>query len=188
MKISLFKKCTTFLFLLLTKTVLYSQSKPEKVDERFIVWSNTELLTWNDFKRKSPKHNEKRALSHVGLKLIPVYSNNKFHKFYVIPFFDKTNSTTSVYNSNVLEHEQYHFHIAELFARKIRLQITLLKLKKKLTSKDYTNVFIGYNTDFNNYQIKYDNETNHGMRLGEQKLWQKKIALELELTKLYRTQ
>jgi len=75
----------------------------------------------------------------------------------------------------VLSHEQLHFDITELFARKFRERLKTVKndtdIKKKVRK-----IFAEINRELNTFQNKYDRETNYSRNIPEQLLWNEKIA------------
>jgi hypothetical protein len=78
-----------------------------------------------------------------------------------------------VVNNFLLQHELYHFHIAELFARKIR---KALQRNEHYPSGDIINTTIStYKTLEQNMQREYDDQTYHGFILKQQKQWQHKV-------------
>lgn len=86
----------------------------------------------------------------------------------------------------VMSHEQVHFDITELYARKLR------KLLSQKLFADYADahsktdsLFKIIDSELDIYQDKYDDETDHSLKTPEQRLWSKKITKQLEELKDY---
>ena len=87
-------------------------------------------------------------------------------------------SRSYVYNENLvskslLEHELYHFHITEVFAREIRKQLS--EMKKVPTTAEVRRIVDAQKNAERTMQIDYDYETYHSYVLKKQKAWQGKI-------------
>ncbi|MEJ6981581.1 hypothetical protein WG906_14030 [Pedobacter sp. P351] len=75
-----------------------------------------------------------------------------------------------------LEHEQLHFDITELFARKIR---KVIQQKGPMFPRDAQKLFTIYLEELEAWQDTFDNETEHGIKTEEQLRW--KILLSNQL-------
>jgi len=87
-----------------------------------IYWTEDYKLTWNDFKGQ-PDYNVETisALSSSGLMHAKGCKNNKLD-YEILSYFEKRESWVKVeaYTDHHLKHEQIHFDITELYARKLR--------------------------------------------------------------------
>ena len=184
------KRCHKKIYLifgvLLFNGFLYSQTQPIIDKESIIIWSEFQPLTWKDFRSNNLTLKEDLAISYVGMMFIPIKESKTNYKYEVLSIFNRDKSKSNVMNRKVLNHEQFHFHIVEIHARKVRRQIELNKNDKKLKLKDYEAVFDRYEKELIVFQKKYDKETKHGTRNLYQKKWEEKILLELKLLKLYK--
>src|SRR5690242_9054287 len=87
-----------------------------------IHWRPTYQLKWNDFKAAPDKSAPFAAQTDCSISYAYTFQNNVF-SVSVISYFNRNrswakNKTTS--DSSLLKHEQGHFNINELFARKMR--------------------------------------------------------------------
>lgn len=94
-------------------------------------------------------------------------------------------SRSYVFNENIadhflLQHELYHFHITEYFARRIRC--ALKKLNSIPPENEIKSIILHYKDLENSMQSEYDYSTYHGYILKEQKQWQLKVDSLLTLT------
>lgn len=79
----------------------------------------------------------------------------------------------------VLEHEQLHFDICELFGRKLYKEVLALRDNGKLSKRSIKHIESKLEKQYSDYQDLYDKETDHSTNGGEQRKWNKKIKLEL---------
>ncbi|WP_299435946.1 DUF922 domain-containing protein [uncultured Maribacter sp.] len=150
-----------------------------------ILWKAQDKLTWKDFRGRVPVPSRAAATTASGFTY--KYSAQRIRgelkvSFAVSTYFypEKSWYNPSLCDSIILSHEQLHFDISELYAR---------KLKKKLDSKTFTHgslkkeVKFIYNAvmkELNDYQNLYDKETNFSRDLEEQLRWNKKIREALK--------
>jgi len=82
-------------------------------------------------------------------------------------------------------HEQGHFDIAELFARKLRKAFAEYKFNAQTVGKDIDKLFILNKQERTERDVLYDKETNHSQNKQQQVLWNKKIKSELDNLKKF---
>jgi hypothetical protein len=155
----------------------------ERKNEDYIPWNSGKKLSWDDFKMDSPSNTRDAALTttFVGFS----FSRTRD----VITFdieckFQKSRSWGRLKTDYILNHEQGHFDIAEIFARKLNKEITLFLAKSKQheeLNKIYTKVM----NEKRDTQQEYDEETNHSINKGQQAAWDKKIEEMLDELKEY---
>lgn len=158
-----------------------------------ISWREDLKLKWENF--QSPingrTHSDVVAYTHCGWEYSVIKSSNPKAaiEFNIETIFneDKSWKDTKRINDYVLLHEQKHFDIAEIFARKLRKEV-----KEKIkTSSDYDKYFKGiYNkisNDYKNFQIAYDKATDHGINKEKQAEYNELISSELENLKNFKT-
>ena len=87
--------------------------------------------------------------------LIRSYFNNEIHSYTIIPTFNRYYSyCKNKKNSNLLEQEQMHFDIQEVFARKLRIQFQLLK-RDNACDISYQELFNEYGILLKKHQYKF---------------------------------
>ncbi|MDN5396235.1 MAG: DUF922 domain-containing protein [Chryseobacterium sp.] len=172
------------LFCLLALNVLSGQK---------IIWQEDRKLVWDNF--KSPVNRKGNpdvvAYTHCGWEYSVVKSSNPKSpvKIVITTIFneDKSWKDTKRINDYILLHEQKHFDIAELFARKFRKEVE----EKIKTSGDYDKNFKAiYSTiikDYKNFQMSYDKITEHGMNKEKQAEYNALITEEIDHLKSYKT-
>jgi len=87
-----------------------------------------------------------------------------------------------VKNEEVLNHEQLHFDITEVFARKLYGEAALLKDEPGDIPAKAKELFNRINSECEKMQEQYDDETQHGTVIDRQTAWNKKVN---ELLKQY---
>ncbi|MDR2234895.1 MAG: DUF922 domain-containing protein [Chryseobacterium sp.] len=157
-----------------------------------IIWKEDQKLVWANFKSPVNRKNNPSvaAYTHCGWEYSLVKSSNPTTPVAIdiSAIFNEERSWKDVkrINDYILLHEQKHFDIAELFARKLRKEVA----EKIRTSGDYDKYFKGIyqkvSNDYQNFQQLYDRETQHGINEEKQKVYNTRIAEELDNLKSYR--
>ena len=153
-------------------------------DNESIVWSQTHKLTWQDFKAKPKAEIDAVALtvSGISFSFSLTQKNNEDYTYetFVRANFYPEKSWVKVEDSTnyILSHEQLHFDITELYARKLRKRISEYSFTKNIRLELNTiNDDINYELELS--QDQYDTETNHSIIPEMQNKWQNFIKKEL---------
>jgi len=152
-----------------------------------IIWEASKKLTWNDFQGKTDSINFGKAKTSYRIRIIPenvtVDENDNiygYEKMTVQAEFDKNHSwSLAKFDTVVLAHEQLHFDIAELFARKIRKQFHENIIAQKKTYERFWADYKKLWSECSTFQKKLDNETNHGRNKEQNKLWRQLVFEKL---------
>jgi hypothetical protein len=156
-------------------------------EEPILSWNISYRLSWDDFKAKPNKTSSTVAITASGITF--GFSLTQTDRNEVVSF--KTDVHAHFYpeqswykmtlaDNHVLGHEQLHFDITELFARKFRLRISQLKTSnsiKKELKQGHNNIL----KELEQMQNKYDNESDYSRNFEAQANW--KIYVEAELKK-----
>lgn len=150
-----------------------------------IRWSPHYKLKWDDFQGKPDTPSKYGAVSNPILRYSLSASEDSFN-IKVFCFFIKTRSWSIFKNSDtLLLHEQGHFDITELFARKLRKSFSEYKFNYHTVRKDVDNLFNLNKQERVKMDRLYDKETNLSRNGKKQIFWNKKINLELEKLKAF---
>ncbi len=168
---------------------LSGQTVYTKPSNAIISWSSKKELTWNDFQGKIDPNIVANALTSYKIEIIPqnvqVDEQDRIQGYerltVVTHFYKKQSWTTTFHDPIVLKHEQLHFDIAELYARKIRLRFSKLKSKKEARFSEYWNAYNQLWKACRMYQKQFDHETNHGRELQLNIIWEERIKQGLEM-------
>ncbi len=161
-------------FILLAVQLGFAQKtgiKPsiKKLRNDTIVWRADSLLDKDDFKSRSK--GSAMGFTASGIFLYPS-ENSGVLVFYVEAIFVKSKSYITKFSDYVLKHEQLHFDVCELYARKLRQKINEIDFKKvKNVQQVIQNAYAKINTEFSREQEKYDKDTEHGLNAAKQQVW-----------------
>ncbi len=158
-----------------------AQQEPDK-----IFWKENEL-TWEDFIGQPDPSSTYQANTSAGLSYSwGLRSENGITelKYEVLSYFNPDGSWVnpeSSTNEFLLAHEQLHFDIAELHARKLRKKLAEIKIEqlgkdpRAILNKLYENI----NKENAAMQIKYDKESNHSINKEGEYRWRDFIKAEI---------
>lgn len=82
-------------------------------------------------------------------------------------------------------HEQLHFDIAELIARKSRKEISLGEYDKQTFKIQFNSIAKKFLVMLNIEQDLFDQQTNHAMNENKENEWENKVANELKEMEIY---
>jgi hypothetical protein len=167
---------------------IFCSWKGEKTDS--ICWSEERRLIWNDFQDKADTagiYKGKKAITSVYIETL-YYNDAGLPNYRVSNVFEKDRSwTIDTTSSLLLMHEQLHFDISELYARKIRKGIRGLRKQGTKEIAKYNDLINFELAERRNRQKQYDKGTHHGAIDILQREWNLKIKRELDLLKQYAT-
>ncbi len=117
----------------------------ESQEVDFKEWSKEDELVWEDFRKidGNDDANETMFGAVTVVKFDYVFLKNGSLSPPVV-LFDKLQSYARVSDSLLLKHEQIHFDIHEINARKIRKEFIELYGKKEYAKKKYTDILERY--------------------------------------------
>ncbi|WP_140485982.1 hypothetical protein [Flavobacterium sp. GSA192] len=156
-----------------------------KIHENTIEWSKERKLTWFDFKRKPASDNypfgaETSCIFTLKSNTVSLINKPKIKITNSFHCDESWVKTKNLENQSLLEHEQLHFDLSEIYARKLRKIISENKFNSFNLVKESNKLFYEYFDLNKERQILYDKETNHGRDTLEQKKWKKMIETELK--------
>ena len=164
------------LFILLAPSVLTAQHP-----EQYKNWHADTLLSWQDFEGFPPIANPMNAQTRSGIFYEADCQDGSFY-FQVYAVFDRHKSwarSGAGRTDELLAHEQLHFDITELFARKLRRDISELDMPCSYDEEELSAHYKKITTEWKATQKQYDLETNHGKDTKEQKRWRNEVAKQL---------
>ena len=152
-----------------------------------IPWSESYRLQWTDFKGSPNKNSDAVAITASGLtfsfstrttktKLVDYTANVEAH-FYPKQSWCKRGLVDEI----VLAHEQLHFDITELHARKFRKKLDARSFSLDI-KKELNEIQLSINRELKEFQNKYDTESDFSRNTEAQKQWQ--ILVEQQLNNL----
>lgn len=161
--------------------------------EPIITWSDSYKLTWDDFKDEPKENSTAAAITASGITFEYSIKQSVFRvvsfKTKVLACFypEKSWYKPQLANAHILAHEQLHYDITELYARKFRQQLSRLKPSKTLKSE--LNALKEYiNKQLENRQHEYDTQTNYSSNSEVQEQWQELMKNELKKLAAFKSQ
>lgn len=166
------------------------------VKDEFILWQENKKLKIQDFRadnKDTVKVNRQQFLGAISAIRIEYSSfqrnKNSVPNFSIKTYFDPNESWMLLKNDYVLQHEQIHFDLTELYARKMRKSV------ESLRQKNVTNIFI-YRKKIQHWNVMKEKASNqfdadnqdYYIKIGQkilfqknskQEAWKKKVDREL---------
>ena len=148
-------------------------------------WSAARRLRWNDFRGQPPSRGEEGAKTAYALFYAWKCRGEAF-EFRVIAAFRPRLSWVkavivhdSAQSRSALGHEQTHFDLTEMHARKMRQYFNALPDACRKTDQELTAVARRLLQEEKAEQQRYDAETGHGLRAAPQATWTREVARRL---------
>ena len=148
-------------------------------DDNLISWQQNSKLTWDDFKAIPNSSSKYKAFTESEIKTAVAAKNNEAH-ISIKTFFNKNQSWVKDKTDALLAHEQVHFDITELWARKFRQKLQGKTYTFKTFQKELNAISSGIYKESKEMQVAYDEETQHSEIVTAQKKWEQKIKTEIE--------
>jgi predicted secreted Zn-dependent protease len=89
-------------------------------------------------------------------------------------------------NDYILAHEQKHFDLTEVFARKLNKELKEYKFNNATVGDDINRIYQGMVNELTYTQQQYDKETDHSRNPPVQQEWNNRIDSLLEVTAPYK--
>lgn len=164
--------------------ILYLFFQPADIDPVKLQWSETRKLTWADFQGIPNGADDFVASTNSGISFSYSISNKNGDigfKYIILSNFYPEQSwyKPEAASEYILIHEQTHFDISELFARKLRKELDEILIGpdiKQIADKLYSEI----EQQRRAMQLKYDAESNHSKNREGEFYWRAYIADELE--------
>ncbi len=171
--------------LLLNLGCIYCYAQNDLPTDSLIEWQRNRLLKESDFKSKVPKDSKSEASTSARISFSSYTISRGKYGFIIKAYFSPYKSWSRPYmDSIILMHEQFHFNIAELVARKMRACIRGVETNNH-NIKKYTSSIDSTLNELGILNKRYDRETEHGTLVEQQIEWQKKIDDQLRELKEY---
>lgn len=160
-------------------------------DQPVIAWNESYILSWSDFKDNPDNKDRAVAITASGITFgfsikqtetqVVSFTTNVLAHFYQEQSWYKQEKA----NIHILGHEQLHFDITELFARKFRYRISELKVSNSISS-ELKKLHNTIKKELTSMQDAYDAETDFSRNVEQQAKWQAQIAMDLVKLSIYK--
>lgn len=148
-----------------------------------IVWEEGTKLCFDNFQASIPTNIDLEAQSSVSIYRRFWYRGQFLH-FKVFAFFTPNESWIKYKSKTLLEHEQFHFDLAEITARKMRKYLAGLNNSYVVKGFVITNLQNIYN-EYLVLQNKYDKQTKHSLDKKQPQRWEVDISDSLDAMKQF---
>jgi hypothetical protein len=149
-----------------------------------VVWTRDRRLAWSDFQGNAPARAAEGAGSCVGFSVSWECPAGEL-RFGIMATFDPGASWVErgAESPLLLRHEQLHFDLTELFARRLRKQFTDLRdpcQNPGDARQVLDGAVVGAYREWQEAQRRYDAETRRGTDAAVQGGWERRTRRELE--------
>jgi hypothetical protein len=150
-----------------------------------IAWSAARPLRWSDFASSAPKAGDEGALTGYSI-FYGVRCAGETFEFRAVAGFLPHESwvrpqvvADRAMSDRTLRHEQTHFDLTEVFARRLRKAFGDVYEPCRRADADLDALVTQYVRAEKTEQQRYDEETHHGLVAAEQAAWERKTAADL---------
>jgi hypothetical protein len=169
-------------------STFYLTDKPKTEDPKQITWSSNRKLNWDDFQKEADPNDPLHAMASTNIAVSASCRNNVMVYDVKCQFSPNESWTKNKASMDLLQHEQLHFDITELYARQLRQK---LSQQKSLCSGDKNKFKAVVNkvfADWQKAQVRYDNESHHGIDDAKQAAWSQTVATQLDALSAFQLQ
>ncbi|MFL5772387.1 MAG: DUF922 domain-containing protein [Flavisolibacter sp.] len=153
----------------------------ENENEEIIPWSYNQRLDWSDFKCEPKKGTDAVASTSTTLGIAYQVTDGQL-TYDITCNFSKMKSWGLMKTDYILAHEQGHFDITEIFARKLHEALQNYVYNKRTFKKDINDIYHAIVKEKETFQKDYDEETDHSRNRSVQYEWLDKIQKMLDET------
>ena len=164
----------------LSETGLFVNSE----EGEYIPWTPIQRLTWDDFQSEPKMGTDAVASTSTSLGIAYQMVAGKL-SYHISCNFSRIKSWGLMKTDYILAHEQGHFDITEIFARKLNEALLNYDFSRRTFKRDINELYQSIVRQKEEYQNMYDNETDHSRDRKTQYDWLEKIQKLLEETESY---
>lgn len=156
-------------------------TEPNKKDtpnktNTYLNWNSNRKLTWNDFQKEADASDPLHAMTSTNISVQAHCDGNEMKfdvkcQFAVLDSWTKNKSSESL-----LQHEQLHFDITEIYARQLRQKLEQQKSLCTGDKRKFNAVVNKVFADWKKTQERYDAESKHGIDGAKQQQWTENVA------------
>lgn len=161
-----------------------SDSTMRAESKDMIPWEMEKRLVWDDFLCEPKLGTDAVASTSTSLGIAYQLANGEL-KYHITCYFNKEKSWGLMRTDYILAHEQAHFDITEIFARKLNEALQNYKFNRKGYKKDISQIYQSIISQKEEFQRTYDNETDHSRNRKAQYDWLEKIEQLISETQPY---
>lgn len=144
-----------------------------------IPWNRERKLTWDDFMQDPVRGTDAVASTSTSLGLSYQMKNGAL-TWDITCYFQKRKSWGLMKTDYILQHEQGHFDITELYARQLNKALLDYRFDKRTYKQDLNRIYADVVRAKEEFQQLYDGQTDHSRKKGIQRMWSERIEELLE--------
>jgi predicted secreted Zn-dependent protease len=163
------------IFTCLAVCFLYGRAFPQDI----IVWSGDTKLTWADFTGKADSGSPFVAVTVSGIQY-KFRSDSRGMSDSVFAVFYKAESWVKGSTATTLAHEQGHFDITEVYARRMRKRLEEFVPRRGSLARQLESLYEEVERERDVEEDLYDRQTGHGSFAVRQTEWAARIQKELK--------
>ncbi len=164
------------------QTIVLSTSPGDEAE--VIPWAPAARLNWDDFQCEPKRGTDAVASTSTSLGIAYQMVNGKL-TYHISCNFSKAKSWGLMKTEYILAHEQGHFDITEIFARKLNEALQNYEFNHRTFRKDISDIYQSIVAQKEEYQQRYDGETDHSRNRAVQAEWLDRINTLLNDTEAY---
>jgi hypothetical protein len=154
----------------------------DMAEDNAMAWSARRPLVWNDFRAQPPDGGAESARTAHSIHYAWVCRAGGRFEFRATAAFRPNRSWVKPIvvrnpgeNPRVLRHEQTHFDISEVYARRLRQEFSLLSNPCRLDDEELSALARKLLDQERAMQRRYDDETRHSLDVARQLLWEEDV-------------
>ncbi len=161
-----------------------SDSTLRAESQEMIPWELDKRLVWDDFLCEPKVGSDAVASTSTSLGIAYQLSNGEL-RYHITCYFNKEKSWGLMKTDYILAHEQGHFDITEIFARKLNEALQNYKFSKRNYKRDIGQIYQSIVSEKEEFQRNYDAESDHSRNKKTQYDWLERIEKMLAETQPY---
>jgi hypothetical protein len=155
-----------------------------KETDEYLPWFSERKLSWDDFRCEPKRNTDAVALTSTALGIAYKVSGGQL-TYEINCSFSKTKSWGLLKTPYILAHEQGHFDITEIFARKLHKELSEYELNRRTFKFDVSTIYNRIVKEKEQFQYAYDGQSDHSRNKTLQQEWLNRIDSLLEETAPY---
>ena len=152
--------------------------------DKIIPWSASRKLMWEDFKSEPKSEGDAVASTSTSLGLSYQVREGKL-TYHITCDFSKEKSWGSLKTDYILAHEQAHFDITEIHARKLYQALYNYEINPSTVKADVAAIYSQIVKEKEDMQRRYDGQTDHSRKRRLQSEWLANIDQMLVETEIF---
>lgn len=167
----------------------FLQSSPEVIEQQKnpdLEWQKPGQLYWTDFRAVPERGSFYHAVTATYLEETHGCSDEGKFMYDVKAVFVRNQSwSLEKWSEQLLQHEQVHFDITEVFARHLRQYFTQLKYPCRVPEEEIQRKIAEVYRDLELMHHFYDERTQHGLQSDNQERWETFVKQRLDNLQAY---